>query len=192
MHGGNRNPHFLLASFLPSTKIKLGYGSDISDIITRCYYYHTNPTGLRSFVCEECGMPFVNKARGHIARFCSRSCARKHTARIKRIKTQKLLFRLVDQKAFGNWFKQYNNIIVGYICNNYDSEWREDLIDRWTDKSMHWFYCCKCKDTPINFLKSCLQHEFLNLQKTKKEIFYSECNYKTQEKILGGYNNHNT
>lgn len=187
MQGGNRGSHFLLANFLPSISIGLGYGSDIASCIAKFYHYHTNPIGLHSFICEECGMPFIGKARNKISHFCSRSCARKYTERLKRIKGQKLLFKLVDQKVFGNWFKQYNNIIVGYICNNYDSEWREDLIDKWTDKSMYWFYCCKFKEAPINFLKICLQHEFLNLQKTKKEVFYSECNYKTQEKILGDY-----
>lgn len=188
MQGGNRGSHFLLASFLPSVSIRLFHGSDIANDISRTYYYHTSPIGLHSFICKECGMPFINKARNRIAYFCSRSCAKKYTERIKRQKTQKLLFKLVDQKAFGNWFKRYNNIIIGYIYNNYDSEWREDLIDEWTDKAMYWFYRCKCKDIPINFLKACLQHTFLNLYKTKKEVFYSECNYKTQEKILGSYN----
>lgn len=187
MRGGNRSSHFLLASFLPSFSIKLSHGGDIANDISKFYHYHTSPIGLRSFVCEECGMPFISKSRGRIAHFCSNSCARKHVARIKRVKTQKLLFKLVDQKAFGNWFKQYNNIIIGYIYNNYDSEWREDLIDKWTDKSMYWFYFCKRKEASISFLKTCLQHEFLILRSTKKEVFYSECNYKTQEKILGDY-----
>lgn len=187
MRGGNKSPHFLLASFLPSTSIRLSHGSDIATDIGNFYHYHTSPVGLQSFICKECGMPFINKARNKVAHFCSRACAIKYVTRMKREKTQKLLFKLVDQKAFGKWFKQYNNIIVGYIYNNYDSEWREDLIDKWTEKSTYWFYCCKSKDTPINFLKACLQNEFLTLRKTKKEVFYSECNYKTQEKILGDY-----
>lgn len=187
MRGGNKCPHFLLASFLPSTSIRLGHGSDIAHNIGKFYYYYTSPVGLHSFICEECGMSFISKTRNRFAHFCSKSCAGKYVARIKREKIQKLLFKVVDQKAFGKWFKQYNNIIVGYIYNNYDSEWREDLIDKWAEKSMYWFYRCKKKDATMSFIKTCLQREFLVLLKTKKEVFYSECNYKTQEKILGDY-----
>lgn len=120
--------------------------------------------------------------------FCSKTCAQRYIHREKKKKGQKLLLRLVDQKVFSSWFRQYNNIVIGYIYNNYDSELREDLIDTWTEKSMYWYYRCINKDKPMNFLKTCLHHCMQNIKKTKKEVFYSECSYKAQEQILGSYN----
>ena len=69
MRGGNRGSHFLLASFLPSISIKLSHGSDIANDIGKFYYYHTNPIGLHSFICKECGMPFINKKRNNLSPF---------------------------------------------------------------------------------------------------------------------------
>ena len=150
--GGNRNSHFLLSSLLPSTGIHIDGCNIINNVIQDFYHYHTSPKRPNAFVCKECGMPFISKAQNRMTYFCSKTCAQRYIQREKKKKRQKLILRLVDQRAFSSWFRQYNNIVIGYIYNNYDSELREDLIDVWTEKSMYWYYRCINKDKPMNFL----------------------------------------
>lgn len=188
MSGKNLNPHFLLADLLPSISLKVEYGYDANDMINRKYHVNTSPLGKKCFICKECGMPFISNDYKKVVYFCSKSCATRFTSREKAKRVNKLLYKVVNQKAFSEWFKRYNNIVIGYIYNNYDSEWREDLIDCWTDKALYWYYRCVNKDKSMGFLKTCLHNYFLFYKREKKEVFYDECNYKTQEKILGSYN----
>ncbi len=178
--------NFLLAELLPSVGVKMYNPTTDFCNGSHMWEYYTNPVGRRAYMCQECGTPFISRSKTN-PRYCGHVCASRAQQRRLRENRYKLIYKLVDKKAFANWFKLNNNKVIGYIYNNFDSEYREQLIDDWTDKSMYWYYKIRNKDNPWGFIKTALNYYFIKYKYNKKEIFYSECNYKTQEKILGAY-----
>lgn len=138
--------------------------------------------------CPECGILFITPTLRSNQIFCCPNCSSKYNGRIRKEKNRKLAYHIIDKNAFSKWFKEYNNKVIGYIYNNYESELVEDLIDIWTDNAVIWYSKMWYKEKPFNFLELALGKYAKYIKCTKKEVFYDECSLRIQNKILGEIN----
>lgn len=173
-----------LNGLLPCIGLKLVGNDSVKNIIYRHYRQNTQATGRILRICPECKMPFITSVFQRNQKFCSQTCATRFTGRERAEKNRKLAWHIVDKNKFAKWFKEYNNKVIGYIYNNFDSEIREDLIDIWTEHAVMWYSKMWNKDKPFPFLKVVL-NGWAKSAKNKKEVFYDECSMRVQNKILG-------
>lgn len=173
-----------LYGLLPSLGLQLVGMEGTTDFISRHFKQATQYTDRIVKICPECKMPFITSVFQRNQKFCSQTCATRFTGRERAEKNRKLAWHIVDKNKFAKWFKEYNNKVIGYIYNNFDSEIREDLIDIWTEHAVMWYSKMWNKDKPFPFLKVTL-NGWAKSAKNKKEVFYDECSMRVQNKILG-------
>lgn len=178
---------FSLEGLLPSVGLRLVGTNPICNTMCQQFKAATQYTDRIVRVCPECKMPFIVSVFNHKQQFCCQAHAMKYTGRERAEKNKKLAWHIVDKNAFAKWFKEYNNKVIGYIYNNFDSELVEDLIDVWTDHAIIWYSKMwdRCKSKPFPFLKVALGRWAKLIKTRKKEVFYDECSMRVQNKILG-------
>lgn len=179
-----------LAGLMPCIGLQLHTTNDLGKYMSQVFHLFTNDIGKKQKRCPNCGLLFTtggyNSPKEQI--FCSTNCSNKYRARLINENNKKTAFKIVNKKAFADWFKIYNNRVIGYIYNNFESEFREDLIDIWTDKAVIWYAKMFRKDHPWKFIKANLSFAARTIRQTKKEFFYDECSIKVQQHILGECN----
>lgn len=183
-----------------TTGIMLGTNMYRPDI--NAYHKKTTVEYILVGYCLQCGNPFwrqaskSDKENHKRGKFCSRACkAKYYWGKIKE-ENLRVAYKNVDKKEFTEFFKKYQNFVYSEIYK-YESEYHEDLIDRWQEQAIRWFYCIKKweitnhkKCNNFAFLRKAIYYSFLYVQKKKLnsgEVFYSECGIAAQQKILGNY-----
>ena len=171
--------------------------SSYRDRINRNYYRYTTVEVIKTGYCLNCGNPFFTNVydKNKNIKFCSTTCSNKYYHRKLKEENLKIAYKHVDRKEFSEFYKKYSNFVYSKIYEQ-DHKYTEDLIDWWNEQAIRMFYCIKKWE--IKHGRECNRFVFLakaviyaqqNIQaKRKNEIFYDECNRKTQQMILGDYN----
>ena len=162
------------------------------------YNRKTTVEYVKTGYCLQCGNPFwLNNTHKDVeTKFCSIKCAKKYQWNKIREENLRVAYKNIDKSEFTEFYKKYQNFVYSEIFN-YESEYHEDLIDRWQDKAIWWFYNIKKwkiinhrKVNIFSYLRKAVNYAYLSVKNKKinsGEVFYDECGIATQQKILGNY-----
>lgn len=182
---------------LPTIGLQLQTGTKYNDYNN--YYTHTTAEFYKTGYCLECGSPFMsmnskNKYKDGI-KFCCAACGVRYTRRKIKEANIQLAYNRVDAEEFKIYFKKYSNFVYSEIFKQ-DSELHEDLIDWWNETAIRHLYNNKKfekihhrKPNIFSYLRTAVMYSVMNVKRKREhEVFYDECNIKTQQAILGTCN----
>lgn len=155
------------------------------------YYRETNYKFCKIVKCKYCGLIEIKKDYNNKnLQFCSCACANKYFGQLKAKNCLKSAIRIVNNSELKTFLKEYSNFVYSEIYN-YPSEFREDLIDWWSEKSINILANIRKakierKSIIIKYLKKSIKNASLQVNKIKqKEVFYDELSYYNYSRILG-------
>lgn len=179
---------------LPTIGIQLLTG--IHSGFARNFMIYTTPEFVHTGYCLNCGKPFwLNNNPGKPGKFCSNSCVTKFIHSKMKEENLRVAYKNVDNKELKEFLKKYTGYVYSEIFK-YDKKYSEDLKDWWQEQGVRHFWNMKkfemkhgTKGNICKYLHTAVYYAFLNAHnKNQQEVFYDECNCKTQQMILGDYN----
>lgn len=178
---------------LPKIGLQLHAGLNL-EYLNYKFQVYTSPQYVQTGYCLNCGTPFFKTCsnKEHKIKFCSRKCAAIYIQCCLKENRLRLAYKNTDSKELTEFFKKYSNYVYSEIYK-YEHEYSEDLREWWSETAVRHCYNIKkwekSHGRTVNkfaYLKRAVEYAFLQVrQKRSKEVFYDECNLRTQEIILG-------